>query len=251
MNIKKHFLPLIDIVLDIIYPRHCYICKKFIGNTSHQFLCYSCLHNLPLTRYEICQHCGKSLGKGIPSLKRCPRCKNWHFSFSSVRSSGLYEKNLRKLILDLKFKKQYHLHYVLGKILIRHLKKYPFAKPFDVVTPVPMYFFDEIQRGYNHSYLLAKMVAKEWNIPFIPNLLRQTKRKKQQSTLSAQERKKNILGVFTVSPDLAQNWQNKTVLLVDDVFTTGSTVQECTKVLKQAGILRVFVATVACSHYDT
>jgi len=75
--------------------------------------------------------------------------------------------------------------------------------------------------------------------------------KKQQSTLSAQERKKNILGVFTVSPDLAQNWQNKTVLLVDDVFTTGSTVQECTKVLKQAGILRVFVATVACSHYDT
>ena len=243
-QIRRFLLSVLNTILDIIYPRSCYLCKKTLPE-NYTCFCLSCLRKLPLIKYTICQRCGSPLGQYISFHASCNICKNKYFSFAGLRYAGYYEDGLRQLLLDLKFNRQYHIAMFLGRILANHLKKYPFRHSPDAVLAVPMHLIDEQKRGYNQSELIAKVVAKQLKLPLINNLLYQTNKKEKQSSLPENQRHQNVLNVFSVNSKIKNYWKGKTLLLIDDIFTTGSTANECSKVLKKNGIKRVYVATIA------
>ncbi len=233
-------------ILDILYPRFCYVCKKPLNETQNFYLCFSCWRKIPLIRHEACLQCGMPVGKGIETTKVCLVCQKEKFAFSQARCAGEYNDSLRELLLSFKFHGITQLRFPLGALLYWKIKNTPFPQKPQIIVPVPMSYSSQIQRGYNQAVLLAENLSHRLKIPCFPHLLEKIKTTKPQSELQRQERKKNLVSCFRIEGDYyKKQCKDKIVLLVDDILTTGNTASECSKVLTQAGAQKVYVATVA------
>ncbi len=133
----------------------------------------------------------------------------------------------------------------LAGFLVELIRKNPSLKESDLIIPVPLHWQDEWRRGYNQTYLLAYQISRMTGIPILANRLIKYKKIPSQTTLSGKERFKNVKGAFKVKN--SKILEDKKVLLIDDVFTTGSTVNECAKVLRKAKVRQVDIITFACS----
>jgi ComF family protein len=160
-----------------------------------------------------------------------------------IFSSYYYRGIIRKLILDFKFKNQKYLCRFLASAIAKAMKNFTNETTVDYIVYVPISFRRYMERGYNQSYLIAKTISSELHIPIIKYNLIKIKHNKRQSELGIKMRNANTKGVYKVLN--SKRFNNKSILLIDDIFTTGNTVMECSRVLKHSGATKIIVATVA------
>ena len=221
------------VALDLLFPRFCVGCGKE-GN----FLCVSCENSLSRIEAPICLKCGRpQTNSGI----LCSSCANWQADIDGIRSPFQFEGVIRKAVHEFKYN---NLHAITGR-LARLLSDYLNANllNYDVVAPVPLHSRRLKERGYNQSALLAKelgrLTGKTVNER---SLIRTHYNLPQAKTSNVEQRRQNVVGVFACQND---ELRHKHVLLIDDVSTSGATLNACASVLKAAGAKSVWGLTLA------
>ena len=154
-----------------------------------------------------------------------------------------YEGNIRKLILNYKFNEKSYLYKTFVNFLLKNEKWFEIFKTCDTIIPIPISKKRKKERGYNQSLLIAKELSKKLQLSLNNNCLYKIKDTIEQSKLNKEERKKNIQGVYKLKNE--QMLENKKVLLIDDIYTTGNTVNEASKILKKAKVDSIIVLTIA------
>lgn len=175
----------------------------------------------------------------------CPRCRRGPAPFLAARSLAVFEGSLRRAIHHLKFEGRREAGPVLGGLLADFVRRTPALRRPDLVVAVPLHPTRLRERGFNHATLLAAPVAEAVGAPLAESVLERIVATRPQTELTRAERRANVRGAFRVPPQTAAGKCGQTVLLVDDVLTSGATVGECARVLRSAGLGAVYVATLA------
>lgn len=188
----------------------------------------------------LCPKCNLKLKQ----ISQCEIVKVENFCFDYHVYLFKYKNDIRNKIIDFKFNDKPYFAKTFIKFLIKNEKICGFLKKYDIIMPVPMYAKKKAIRGYNQAELLAKCLADEiGTIQYKNEILLKILDTKKQSTLNKKERSQNLIGAYKIQN--AEIIQNKNIILVDDIFTTGNTANECSKMLKQAGANKICVLTIA------
>jgi ComF family protein len=177
----------------------------------------------------------------------CRNCRNAPPVFEQARSFGWYSEKLRRLILEYKFRRQAQLHVPLGDLLATACRRWYRLQDIDVVTCVPLHRRRLRARGFDHTLLLARRLARSIDKP-CRNFLKKSRHTPAQSGLDLPQRARNISGSITAGR--MKPFQDLNVLLVDDIYTTGATVAECARILLNGGVKKVQVLTLARVELD-
>ena len=229
--------------LNLIYPPRCLICGKLLEDNDG--LCEKCFQEIEIIKFPYCNICGKPL-EPVQSFINidnpiCLDCRERKFFFKCARSIGKYKGVLKECIHLLKYKGKKVILKPLNKLFEICLDGLPFRE-ISFIVPVPLHKKRLRERGFNQSELIAGLVGNRYQIPVLSSLLNKTVYTSPQVTLTRVERLRNIRGAFKA---LVPRGGCGTILLIDDVYTTGATVNECAKVLKMAGVKEVYVLTLA------
>jgi ComF family protein len=222
--------------LDWIYPPYCGGC----GQAGERW-CKSCQNGIEKIGTDICSLCGELKTNNL----ECERCLSWPKYFVALRSYGLNKGALRNAIHKLKYQNDIALGEALSIHLIDFLSL--LAWPIDIISPIPLSKTRYRERGYNQSALLGKPVALALNIKYEHHSLMRVRDTNPQVGLNRNERGLNVSGAFIADTKYITG---KTVLLVDDVVTTGSTMVECAKALLLANAKCVYGLTLARAVYN-
>ena len=209
-------------IMDLIYPPTCGICGK-------------------LNRSLLCKKCELMLDKQAKFVVEKNKCCDKNFMEHLYIFK--YEGIIRKIIIDYKFNDKSYLYRTFVKFLLKNQKMFKILQTYDTIVPVPISKKRQKERGYNQSYLIAREIAKYTDLKLENNCLFKTKNIIEQSKLNKEDRLKNIKGVYEIKN--YQKLKNKKVILLDDIYTTGSTVDECCKILKKAKPRKMGVLTIA------
>jgi ComF family protein len=166
-----------------------------------------------------------------------------HPRYTAARAAVLFDGVARDLIHRFKYDRKVHLARALSLLTQETLAPFAASCGADLLIPVPLHRWRLRERGFNQAVLLGRPLAKAWNIPLVVDNLKRIRWTEPQVTLSASEREANVRGAFALADPAAVH--GKKIILLDDVYTTGSTVAECSRVLRQAGTEAVYVVTVA------
>ncbi len=231
-------------LLDLIYPSniYCINCGRPIDDRFPYSLCPVCVRHIRWANKITCDCCGKSM-LARSDLGLCSQCAESQRSFDRGYTCADYGITERNLIHQLKYQDKDYLAEHFAELMAERIVAEGLDP--DLVTPVPMYKKKERRRGYNQASLLAKSISRHLNKPYYPDLLIRVCGTPPMSGLNAAQRKKNVEGVFTAAKWVQKIIYGKTVLLVDDIFTTGSTTEACSKLLKESGAYQVYVVTFA------
>lgn len=238
-------------ILDFVFPAHCLLCNTSLsserGNPQElnpSFLvCQDCWKSLNILPHPFCPSCRAFLD--LPQsysgkLRRCPKCPESSLVLS--RSLGLFDPYYQILIHNFKYKRKITLGRMLGRRLGEILKEDRLLEEIDYLISVPLHSSRERERGYNQSKVLAEEISEKISLPLLDKVLLRKKNTRDQTNLSLEQRERNVKDAFTVRNNAVL--RGKGVLLVDDVMTTGATLRECSRVLKEAGARTVIGATV-------
>jgi ComF family protein len=231
-------------IINLLYPAHCYACgEKIIA--WNQNICNACLKKIKRRLPPFCAKCGRQIS-GEPEAKYvCSDCKNGELYFDRAFSVFYYDGILKKLVHDFKYNKMTALSKEFVESIIDFMKGYQIGIHTEMAVSIPMHPFRLFKREINPSEILAKNIAKKLGLCYSGNILKKTKNTLPQSNLSRIERIKNLKESFSLQKNKEPAIKGKNILLVDDLFTTGSTVNECAKVLKKAGAGYIEVITLA------
>lgn len=235
-------------LLDLLFPPRCAVCSRL----GSPYLCDRCIAAFEPVPLPVCRVCGSPTPvehvdahahQEYRSL--CMTCRHQNeFHFTSARAAGVFDGALRLAIHRLKYEDREGLGRLLGGWARRAGGKTIMpATPPDIVVPVPLHWTRARERGFNQSLLIAEGFVGDLAWPIIPSALRRTRRTRPQVDLDASKRGANVAGAFAVTnPRLVEG---RRVMLVDDVLTTLHTVNECARVLVEAGATEVYVVAVA------
>jgi ComF family protein len=202
---------------------------------------------LTIDPFSSCPRCAATIGPfALATLKDgCTRCGNTSFRFERVLRLGPYDGLLRDVILRLKHLQGDVLAELVGELWAEHAETALRGVHADAIVPIPLHWWRRWRRGYNQSLALARGLAARLHLPLRPRLLRRTRNTPLQTQQAPSTRPTNVRGAFRAS---STRLGGKTVLLVDDVMTTGSTANEAAGALRAAGAARVVVAVLARAH---
>lgn len=228
-------------LLRLLFPESCPVCEKPSRDHKTAPICSPCWQAIEPYHGPICYICGKPLPSD--ASRTCGDCLKSKPAFTWARSFGIYEGTLKESLHHLKYYGIRRLAKPLSEMMLTiHL---PLA---DAMIPVPLYQKKLRKKEFNHSALLARHLADKTGIPLVLNSLVKIKDTAPQVGLSARERISNLKNSFrVVSRD---SIEGKDIVLVDDVFTTGTTVRECSRLLKKAGAKNIYVLLLAHSRGD-
>jgi ComF family protein len=233
--------------LDLIFPALCPICRARLDAGRRDPICGGCWRAITRLGPPWCDVCGAASPVDGPERARhgrdgspCSTCSTAPPAYDYARSAAVYEGPLREALLAFKFSGRRALARPLAALVMEQCVA---AMPADIeaVVPVPLARAREHQRGFNQAALLARKIARRLEIPTRPRWLARVRATLPQSDLPATARRANVRGAFRASRHVA----GRHVLLVDDILTTGATLGECARVLREGGARRVGVLTVA------
>lgn len=227
--------------LSLLYPHGCMVCRCALPDG--QMLCEACDERLPRLEPPYCQVCSQPFDGEITQDFTCATCEGRRFHFRHAISTRRNTGKARQLIHRFKYQRQFHLRRLLGEWLCECLGDKR-LEPFDLIVPVPLHPVRLREREFNQAEALGEILAARAARPLVP-VLRRTRRTESQTHFDRDRRLANLRGAFAVQDTAAV--AGASILLIDDVFTTGSTVDECAKCLLDAGAASVQVATAARS----
>ncbi len=233
----------VDSFLELIYPEKntCFICEKYDEEIGERYICCDCEKKIKKIIPPVCAKCSKPINYD-KSTELCRECSGDERYFETSKSLYAYEGVIKNAIYKYKYYNKPYFYKFFGNLLVDYMNREGYLN-FDYILSVPLHPSKLRSRGYNQAELLAKYLSDKLSIPYIVALKR-TKKTEKQSEQSKEERRKNLKNAFIVkkSSDIILN---STVLLVDDIYTTGSTVNECSKALITYGVKKVYVLTIA------
>ena len=231
-------------LLDLFLPSSCAYCSSSIENSAVPFFCSVCWNDFSVLPGPFCPSCGKPFDS-LEALSHspaheCHACRLKPPRFDQALSVGYFEGSLREAIHQFKYRPCHALGKPLSTWMCGNLRV---MAPIDIIMPVPLHSSRLRQRGFNQSLLLAYPLSLTGDMVLCYDNLWRTRPTRPQVELSGDDRIKNVAGAFALQQP--QDVTGLSVLLVDDVFTTGATLNECAGVLKNAGAASVIVLTLA------
>ena len=231
---------LLEKVLEYIFLPSCGVCGK-------------------LGEAYLCKKCGKELENYLISIES----KEKHTNTEKMQERGKklirieskekeviprmhifkYENVIRKLIIQYKFNNKSYLYKTFCEFIVKNKKAFDFIKSYDIIIPVPMHRKKKAIRGYNQTELIVKELAKKVGIQVVLDVLVKTKNNKVQSSLNKEERKNNVENVYKLTNQ--EKIKNKKVLIFDDIYTTGATIEACIEEVLKAEVKQIGVLTLA------
>lgn len=222
-KIKKALIFLYKEIENLIFPPCCLICGK-------------------LTKQILCKQCKKQIYE--KAIFKIENNKNKELYFQKHLYIFEYKDKIRNLILDYKFNEKSYLYKLFSKIIIKNEKICGILKKYDIITPVPIHKKRKKQRGYNQSELIAKQIALNiQNLKYENDILQKIKNTLPQSSLTKKQRKENVKNVYKLVNK--EKIKNKKIIIFDDIYTTGSTLNAISKILKENGAKEIIVLTIA------
>lgn len=234
MNLRLKYLPkmkILNFLLTFIYPKTCMSCDTLLNYNAKIELCDNCAKDFNPYRGNRCITCDRP----IDNTGECSICKSEKIYFEKGYCVYPYARAVRNTILNFKFKNMALYYTYLGSKMTEYYFEY-IMESYDYITAVPIHKKKLKVRGYNQAELLAEYISEQINIPYC-TVLKRTVNTKPQNALNKKERVVNIKNAFSLIDNI--NIKNKSILIVDDIFTTGTTINECCKVLKKAGAFKV------------
>lgn len=233
-----------DGLLQLLYPKTCWVCGRFLQEMAGP-LCPECEHTITTDPHATCPRCSSSVGPFVNLDEGCSHCRGEKFAYDRALRLGPYEGLLREVILRLKNSREESLAEVIGGVWANHLAPRLRELSPQAVVPVPLHWTRRYwERGFNQSEILARCLAKTLQIPCYPHCVRRVRRTPRQTQKeSPAARRDNVRGAFQARArhDLA----GKTVLLVDDVLTTGATANEVARTMRVLKPARIIVVVLA------
>ncbi len=231
-------------IADVIFPPRCTGCTDILSQQSLQTFCPACIEKIRFITGSLCPICGMAFFDSPAGEHLCGNCLENKPYFSLARSVASYET----LILDLIHQFKYGRNIATGRALASFMAEFCFQgfdfTDYSLIIPVPLHIHRLRERSFNQSLILAKSLEKKYQIPVNFSLLKRHKFTLTQTGLDKKEREKNIKGAFIVT-DNANKIEDKNIILIDDVYTTGATINQCAKTLIKAGAGKVAVLTLA------
>ncbi|MFQ5893422.1 MAG: ComF family protein, partial [Nitrospinota bacterium] len=237
------------VVSDVLFPRRCLTCEAFLPDRPHAHLCPACTEQVSGYPDPSCETCGQPFwtfgASFIAADARCGLCRTHPPPFVKARAVGLYRGYLKRLILLMKYRPKAQAAFALGGFLAEAYPRLFGDLVPEAVVPIPLHTERFLEREFDQSVLMARRLAWEAGWP-LRRWLRRVRPTPPQSRLSRAGRHANVRRAFAVAPRARP--EGRTVLLVDDVLTTGATAREAARALVQAGARAVYVYTAARSE---
>jgi ComF family protein len=233
-----------DGLINLLYPNTCWVCGRFTPDSPVR-LCPSCEHLLTTDPLPTCPRCSSSVGPHVPLTDGCVHCREKTLAYDRALRLGPYEGLLREVIIRLKNSREETLAEIIGGIWARHLTPRLRDLSPHAVVPVPLHWTRRYwERGFNQSEILARCLGQSLQIPCYPYCIRRLRRTPRQTYLiSEAARRDNVRGAFQARSQYSL--AGKTVLLVDDVLTTGATANEAARALRVLKPSRIIVVVLA------
>lgn len=237
-------MKIISILLNLILPKRCLTCQSPLKKDIGDVICLECWKKVKSPTAPLCPICGRPFFSEV-SLSRspdyiCGLCRKVRPHFERHIYIGFYEGILLEAIRLFKYKKKVSLAYSLSYLLCKKIKDIP---EIDIIIPVPLHTKRLRSREFNQSLLLSNLLGLHLGRPILKDVIVRRKDTSPQVTLDKNKRRRNVKNIFFVTNgDLIEG---RRVLLVDDVFTTGSTADECAETLKKSGVYKVYIVTLA------
>jgi ComF family protein len=230
----------LDSINHLFWPAMCNSCKSVCP--AGENLCRDCWEQLlACTAGYYCRRCGRDASQAAMLEGVCPDCQGRELHFDNIARAGVYNKTLQKMILSFKHGRT-ELASMLGFLADSALQGSGFVKEIELFVPVPLHWSRRLIRGYNQSEVLLKSLNHR-KTAISTDLVRVRLTKYQPAMTSPAARQKNVAGAFAVRD--GHNFAGRKICLVDDIKTSGATLNECAKVLKQAGAAKVFALVLA------
>lgn len=232
---------MLSYLLNLLFPPQCLNCDARVP--THGTLCLPCWQQIQFISDPMCECCGLPFDYDIGSHALCASCLHIRPLYGRARAAFRYDEHSRRLITRFKYSDQTQLAKIYGVWLVKAGGE--LLAQTDIIIPVPLHYWRFLHRRFNQSALLAHIIAKKTEIKYLPNTLKRTRHTTQQTGLTRKQRETNVKGAFTINKRYAYRIKGKNILLIDDVMTTGSTIEQCTKALLKAGAAQVNVLTLA------
>ncbi len=229
--------------LGLLYPEVCQLCGEGRAGAADGYVCEACQQRVMFIKPPFCRVCGSPRAGAITHDFQCASCRDLDLQFAWARSSVLLSGPVEEAIHRYKYNRQMWFEGFLARLLVREAMPVLRTARWDVIVPVPLHPLKRREREFNQAERLARRLGKASGLPVAGRLLQRIKATQTQTRLSRTERVENVHGAFALRRPISLRGQH--CLVVDDVFTTGSTTSECARVLRQAGAVEVSVWTVA------
>ena len=230
-------------ITDVIFPPRCLGCAEIIPQQSLQIFCPTCKGKVRFITGSLCPICGMAFFDSPAPDHLCGNCLERKPYFSLARAVASYET----LILDTIHQFKYGRNISTGTALASFMAEFCFPDfdftDYSLILPVPLHIRRLRERGFNQALILAKAIGKKYSIPVNFSLLKRRKFTLTQTGLDKKEREKNIRDAFAIND--TDETKGKNIILIDDVYTTGATINQCAKTLIKAGAGKVAVLTLA------
>lgn len=240
--VKQTLKDFLNSCLELLFPSRCLACRKSLAMGTLPMFCVDCLGRVELLQGPLCPGCGRQFPKAAGGSHFCGLCLSGHYYFSQARAVAIYAEPFNTVLHRFKYQGE-SCGLKSFKSLLDLLPDPPCPAPPDLIIPVPLHAVKLRKRGFNQAALLARALFPGQRKIIRTDLLLRIRATEPQTGLSGRARRRNLQRAFQVKNPLLV--EGRRILLVDDVFTTGTTVNECARILKKAGADEVFVLTLA------
>lgn len=246
MKIREFIKNFYKKLINLIYPNDikCMFCNDELKPSSYNHTCENCFDTLPFIK-NFCDRCGSMVKPDLIGV--CQTCKTTNYNFINARSVFVYNEITIPIVHNIKYNSKKYLIPFAIKYMVDYFSTMNLFP--DIITNIPMHEKKVKARGYNQSKLLAQEFSKSTNIPFI-EFCSKIIDNNSQTKLSFDERKQNVKDVFKFKSEHRKSIKGKTILIIDDVITTGATASELSKVLTKNGAKECYVLTFAHSQVE-
>lgn len=227
-----------ETVLNFLFPRRCPVCGEIV-RPAGRFICPSCFPKLSFVTSPVCKKCGKEVLED--TVEFCEDCMKHRHAFEYGVALLNYNEAARVSMARIKYNNKREYLDFYGAALAARYGKTIRNMGVDAIVPVPVHASRRRKRGFNQAQVLARILGERLGIPVRPELLLRPKRTEPQKNLTAAERLRNLSGAFEAGKAAGDF---RSVLIVDDIYTTGSTMEACAGTLRSAGVERVYFAVI-------
>ena len=228
-------------LLDMLYPRRCLVCGADLEPNERGPLCAEHRKQVIFVEDPMCERCGAKMFARATGELLCAECRSSEPHFDRAFSATIYNDAMKALVHRYKYGMRRYLAAVFGEWMIDFVHRHIDTAELDAIVPVPLHWRRFQYRSFNQAVALAQPLAREFGLPIVRHALRRRRHTRPQVELGPKERVENIKDAFRVRR--AERIAGKRLLLVDDVYTTGATINECARVLAEAGAASVVAFT--------